>query len=142
MRRIFITFSLCILVLPFPSPASAQVCLINGAETQGYTQAECQARGGIWLASPSDSITLQNPLGEDITPQILIGKIINAALGIVGSLALAMFIYGGFTCMLSAGNNIRVQKGKRTLIWAVLGLAVIFLAYALVRFMFTGLGLE
>lgn len=80
--------------------------------------------------------TLPNPLGGNMTPEILIGKIINALLGIVGSLALVMFVYGGFMWMLSAGNKERVQRGKDILTWATVGLVVIFSSYALVRFVF------
>jgi len=84
--------------------------------------------------SSSGTVKLDNPLGETKTPQVLIGKVINAVLGIVGSLALAMFIYGGFTWMLAGGNSEAVTKGKNILIWATLGLVVIFTSYALVHF--------
>ncbi|MCK4554059.1 hypothetical protein KAU19_03790 [Candidatus Parcubacteria bacterium] len=79
-------------------------------------------------------VSLDNPLGTGTTPQALIGRIINAVLGIVGSIALAMFIYGGFTWMTSSGNSEKVQKGKDILIWAAIGLVVIFASYALVNF--------
>jgi len=81
----------------------------------------------------SDSVSLPDPL-DGTNPQALIGRIINAVLGIVGSIALAMFIYGGFTWMTAAGSNEKVQKGKDILIWAALGLVVIFASYALVNF--------
>jgi len=45
----------------------------------------------------TDIVILKNPLAADggpITPNQLIGQIINGVLGIVGSLALVMFIYG------------------------------------------------
>jgi len=86
------------------------------------------------------TVSLPNPLGTDAaakSPQVLLGKIINSVLGIIGSLALVMFIYGGATWMLSAGNQEKVTKGKQILIWATLGLVVIFTAYALVRFVLT-----
>ncbi len=86
-------------------------------------------------ATYGGNATLPDPLNH-ITPEELIGKIINAILGIVGSLALVMFVYGGFMWMLSAGNKERVQRGKDILIWATVGLVVIFSAYALVRFVF------
>lgn len=76
---------------------------------------------------------LPNPLGEN-DPRAIIGNIIRAALGIVGSLALAVFIYGGFTWVISAGNDDKIKKGKDMIIWATLGLAVIFASYALVTF--------
>lgn len=84
------------------------------------------------------TVSLNNPL-PDTSPQKLIGTVIKAVLGIVGSLALVMFIYGGFMWMTSAGNAEQVQKGKNVLIWAALGLAVIFSAYALVKFVIEGI---
>ncbi len=78
-------------------------------------------------------VTLPDPLGKT-TPQALIGKIIKAVLGIVGSLALVMFIYGGFTWMLAGGNAEKVTKGRNILVWATIGLVVIFSSYALVKF--------
>ena len=80
------------------------------------------------------SIALDNPLGDIDSLPVLVGHLIRAVLGIVGSLALAVFIYGGFVWMTSAGNGNSVNKGKNTLVWAAIGLAVIFSAYALVRY--------
>jgi hypothetical protein len=88
----------------------------------------------------SGPVTLTNPIGET-NPNLIIGKVIEAILGIVGSLALLMFIYGGFTWMLAAGNNERVQKGKEILIWATVGLIVIFSSYAMIKLIFKGLGI-
>ena len=96
-------------------------------------------------AGPSDDtdvVKLNNPLTgttDATTPNQLIGQIINGVLGIVGSLALVMFIYGGFVWMLAAGSNEKVQKGKDILIWATLGLVVIFSAYAVVKFVIEGI---
>lgn len=84
------------------------------------------------------SVSLTNPLSIT-SPQTLIGKVIAAALGIVGSLALLMFIYGGFIWMTSAGSPEKVTKGKGIMVWAAIGLAVIFSSYALVKFVIEGL---
>lgn len=87
-----------------------------------------------------DSLSLRNPLGDIKTPQALVGQVINSLFGIVGSLALVMFIYGGFLWMTSAGSSEQVKKGKDIFIWAVVGLVVIFSAYSLVRFVIQGVG--
>lgn len=55
-----------------------------------------------------------------------IQKVIEAVLGIVGSVALLIIVYGGFLWLTSAGNASQVDKGKRTLAWAGVGLAVVF----------------
>ncbi|MCF7820278.1 MAG: pilin [Candidatus Pacebacteria bacterium] len=77
---------------------------------------------------------LNNPLGDNTTPQSVIGNVINAILGVVGSLTLLMFVYGGITWMTSSGAPEKVKKGKDILVWSVIGLAIIFFSYAMVNF--------
>jgi hypothetical protein len=81
---------------------------------------------------PDSPNCLQNPLNVK-TPQELIGQIINSVLGIVGSLALLMFVFGGITWMTSSGNAEKVKKGRDILVWSAIGLVIIFSAYGLVR---------
>ena len=99
------------------------------------------AVGGPRVPEP---VQLPNPLTgkttfDEKTEGIptLLGRVINAILGIVGSLALVMFIYGGIIWMTSSGNAEQVTKGKNIVIWATIGLVVIFSAYALVNFVLT-----
>jgi hypothetical protein len=82
--------------------------------------------------SPS-SQSLTNPLGDIDSPNALIGKVINSIIGVVGSIALLMFIYGGFVWMLSGGNPNKIKQGREIIVWSILGLAVILFSYALVR---------
>lgn len=77
--------------------------------------------------------TLSDPLGNVSVPQLL-GRVINTFLGISGSVALVMFVYGGFLWLTSAGNAERIQQGKNAIVWATLGLMMIFGAYAIVNF--------
>lgn len=96
---------------------------------------------GVPSGSPPPPQPLSNPLGE-ADPRKIIGNIIKALLGIIGSIALAVFIYGGFTWMTSAGSPEKVRKGRDMIIWAVMGLAIIFLSYTVVYFVigaFTGI---
>ena len=89
------------------------------------------------------AVELQNPLGSVNDPRIIIGNIIRAVLGIIGSIALAIFILGGFYWVTSAGSEEKVTKGKNMIMWATFGLAVIFFAYAIVTFVvgaITGVG--
>jgi len=90
-------------------------------------------------ACPSGGICISNPLDVD-TPQALIGRVINSILGIVGSLALVMFIYGGLIWMTSSGSSDKVKQGRDIILWAAIGLVIIFSAYGLVRFVIQGVG--
>ena len=85
-----------------------------------------------WAPAVARAVELPNPLGEESVPK-LIGRVISAALSVVGSLALLMFVYGGFLWLTSRGDPKQVGKGKDTIMWATLGLAIIFGAYVLVN---------
>lgn len=88
----------------------------------------------------SNTVRLANPLGANATPQGVIGNIIDKVLGVVGALALIMFIYGGITWMTAMGNDQQITKGKDILMWSALGLVVIFSSYALVKFVLQAIG--
>lgn len=63
-------------------------------------------------------------------------------LGIVGSLALLMFVYGGLTFVLSGGSAQAVDKGKKILIGAVIGLVIVFTSWTIIKFSMLALGLN
>lgn len=88
----------------------------------------------------STPVRLSNPLGAGATAQGVIGSVIDKVLGVVGALALIMFIYGGITWMTAMGNDQQITKGKNVLMWAALGLIVIFSSYALVKFVLQAIG--
>lgn len=99
----------------------------GGTETETNTNAPPGPRGG-------PAPTLPNPLGGSTDIRSIIGRVINAALGISGSVALLMFIWGGLQWLTSGGSPERIQKGKNTIVWAVLGLVLIFGSYAILNF--------
>jgi hypothetical protein len=74
------------------------------------------------------------------TPQTLIGQVINVAVGSVGVIALVMFIWGGVQMMTATGNPEKFRKGKGTMVWASIGLALVFASYAIVNTIVTALG--
>ncbi len=80
----------------------------------------------------SHAAALTDPLGG-VGVNGLVKNLIRAMLGITGSVALLMFVWGGFQWLFSAGEADRVKKGKDTIKWAVLGLVVIITAYMLVN---------
>jgi len=85
---------------------------------------------------------LDNPLGnEEDGIYVILGRIIKALLGIVGSISLLMFIYGGITLLTSAGASEKIKKGQQTLVWASLGILVVFASYAVLKFVFSAFGL-
>ena len=93
---------------------------------------------GIILPNVTRAVTLINPLGEKDV-RVIFGRVISGALSIMGSIALVMVVYGGILWMTSRGETKMIQKGKDTLTWAVLGVAVIFASYAIVNALITGI---
>ena len=105
----------------------------------------CQAATPTTVSPVSPTATstapvpmLTNPLNETSVPKI-VGRIINYLLGFTGTAALAVFIYGGILIMTSAGDAKRVSMGKDAMVWAVVGLAIIFASYALLDFVIAAL---
>lgn len=90
------------------------------------------------LAAPflAWAISVPNPLTSVNSPEDLMANVIKLIMGLTGSIALLLFVYGGFMWMTSAGNSERIQKGKNIFIWATVGLAVIFGSYAILRTIF------
>ena len=64
----------------------------------------------------------------------IITIIINTMLFIAGALSVIMIIIGGLRYAISAGNSSNVTAAKNTVIYAIIGLIVAFLAYAAVNF--------
>lgn len=60
-------------------------------------------------------------------------SIVNFFLGFLGLLAVIMVIYGGFLYVSSAGNEENVNKAKKILLYAVLGIVVIIVSFALIN---------
>lgn len=84
---------------------------------------------------------LENPLcqglaADQCTLPAIIGRIVKGLMGILGSVALSMFLYGGYLWLTASGNKDKVEKGKETLLWATLGLVLIFASYTIVSFVF------
>jgi len=83
---------------------------------------------GATSAAAAEAV-LPDPLGvTDV--RVLVGRVIKAILGVSGMLALLMFVWGGLLWMTSQGEKEKIAKGQKTLAWAVIGLAVLFTAYA------------
>ncbi len=63
----------------------------------------------------------------------LIQFVINIILSITALIALLFLIIGGFWYITSAGNEETAEKGKNTVINAIIGLVIIALSYVIVR---------
>lgn len=70
------------------------------------------------------------------TPQELIGLLIKSVMGILGTITLIMIIYGGVLWMTSGGNSDKTKKARDIIVWATLGVIMIFASYAILNTIF------
>jgi len=66
-------------------------------------------------------------------------QITNTILYIVGIIAVIMLIIGGIKYVVSGGDSKKVTDAKNTVLYAIIGLVISFLAFAIVNFVITAL---
>ncbi len=90
----------------------------------------------------SDGTTVENGAAcsqPNGTPNCLFGKdcaftqVTNAALYVIGAVSVLMLIYGGIRYTISGGNEKDVVAAKNTVLYAIVGIVVALLAFAIVN---------
>lgn len=69
-----------------------------------------------------------------------IGRLLQIFFGLLGVIALALFMYGGFIWMTASGDPNKVEKAKKIIQNAIIGLIIIFSAFAITTFVMSVLG--
>lgn len=92
-------------------------------------------------------VRLVNPIGGtnekpegNVDWNNILGFIIKTGMGVIGSLALVVFLYGGFEWLTSRGNSEKIKSGLDAMMYGAIGLCIIFASYAILNFVFKGLG--
>ena len=65
--------------------------------------------------------------------------ITNMLLFLIGAIAVIMLVIGGLRYVISGGDQAAVTAAKNTILYAIVGIIVAFLAYAAVDFVIAGL---
>jgi len=69
----------------------------------------------------------------------MIKTIVNVLLFLLGAVAVVMIIFGGIKYTTSNGDSSQITSAKNTILYAVVGLVVAILAYAIVNFVISSL---
>lgn len=86
------------------------------------------------LISDDDNISaISDATGGETDFKSLVQTILNYFLGFLGFVATIMVIYGGVLYVTSAGNPENVEKAKKILLYAVVGIVIILLSFAMVN---------
>ncbi len=135
-----------------------EICDMNGAETANMTIGE--ARGGAMICADlgdteaatrsmalkcNDDCTINSSMcsggfGSPKQPKNVVEDIGDAVinttnwiLGFMTSLAVLALIYGGVQYLTSAGNEQQTEVGKKNIKFAIIGLVIAGIAYAIVN---------
>jgi uncharacterized membrane protein YwzB len=85
------------------------------------------------LNTTSTAAGLTTP-GASTDLPTLVGKYIAQALGLLGVVLVVLFVYAGFLWMTAEGKEEQVKKAKGILTNAIIGMVIIFAAYAITQF--------
>lgn len=67
--------------------------------------------------------------------QIIVGYV-NTILYFLGTIAILLFLYAGWLWFTSQGSSEKIEKAKKIMVSAIIGLAIMFASYAIVNWIF------
>jgi len=117
------------ITIPQPPPPICGDNDCNGTETCSTCPQDCGTcpPPPDTIPPPTDDDKLENPLDSDD-----LGELISRAGGLLRpiaiSLGIIMIIWGGVVTITSVGSEERLKKGKRILIFSLIGTAIVFLS--------------
>ncbi len=93
--------------------------------------------GVVHAQTAKTSISIPNPIGSCNDATCLISRVVKSILGVIAIIATLMFIWGGLMMLTSGGNEKQIKQAKDTLVWAAIGIVVILISWAVIKFVFT-----
>lgn len=124
MKKIRLILTSLALVLGVTSMTLAPAGIASAASS---SEEVCRGSGGDWRGG-----RCVRP-GE-VSLQERIQQIVNVLLFIIGAVAVIMIVVGGIRYVVSNGDSSQITSAKNTILYAVIGLVVAILAYAIVNF--------
>ena len=102
------------------------------------------------LLFATTSVKAEDPLGFNYEsdaglelsrddPRTVVGRIIEIAFGLLGTVFVVIVLYGGFKYMTAGGNTDDVAKARKIIFSGVIGLVIILMAWAITTFVFDSL---
>ncbi|MBI3626711.1 Ig-like domain-containing protein, partial [Candidatus Uhrbacteria bacterium] len=104
---------------------------------QGVPQAQAQVTNTNIQSNIKSFSTIPGLSSSD--PRAVAARLIKAALGLLGIIAVVLVLYAGFLYMTAAGESEKVSTAKKILTNGLIGLLIIASAYGLVTFVFNKL---
>lgn len=124
VRTIITTLAVIIGLVGVFSPATAGAINVFNPNTTTNPQSVCATQPSNDICKASKTDKLQN----------YVKPIINIVLYFLAAIAVVVIIIAGFMYVVSGGDASAVTKAKNTILYAVVGLIVAIMAYAIVNF--------
>lgn len=102
--------------------------IVLAADTLSISRPPVTPKGGLELKLPGVGSDTGLALQQNVIPGIT-----NTVIGITGGVALLFVIISGIQILTAYGNEEKVGTAKKTLTWALLGLVIAMLSYAIVQ---------
>ncbi len=103
---------------------------VNGGGTSQGSSTNVPGITDICTSNPNAQVCKKS----SVTVESLFVKVTDTLLFIIGALSVVMIIVGGFKYITSSGDPSKVGSAKNTILYAVIGLVLSLLAYAIVQF--------
>lgn len=125
LTRIILSLAVVASVLAPAAPAFAGTNLFNQtcATPGAGTSTVCRTAGG-------DAITTTNGVIHRVSVILAI---------LAGAVAVIVMVVGGIRYIASGGDSEQVARAKRTIIYAIIGLAAVVLGQTIISFVLSGL---
>ncbi len=114
------------------------VMSITAMGLMAFNFAPVNAQG---LINPEDNPQkISVATGGQTNARQLVLTILNFFLGFLGLLAVIMIIYGGFLYVSAAGDQGKIDNGKKIIMYSIVGIIIILLSFAIVNTVLSGIG--
>ena len=130
MKKLFqkylaILSAIIMLAIPLAVPAGVLAAPTDAASSKAI----CEGSGGTWDAGANScGVAHAKSFTENLR------AITNLLLFVIGAIAVVMIIIGAIRYVTSSGDQAQVTAAKNTIMYAIIGIVVAFLAYAIVNF--------
>ena len=134
MTKRIIKYSLSVLLLSMCLtlvPIGADLSTANKAEAAGWW--DSVNNGGLKDVAPAYGQGAGTP-SEDI--RFIVARLIRVVLELLGIIALVIIIIAGFKWMTAGGDETKIEESKKMMTNGIIGLVIIFAAFAIATFVF------
>lgn len=91
------------------------------------------SQGGSGLAIPTDNVAISSAISQRSLEDTVL-TMVNYFTGFLGFIATLALVYSGVLWIINGGNDEMISKAKKIITYALLGIILIILSQAIVRF--------